>query len=100
MGIVVDAAEIREPDLATVGEVDLGGGECLHSARAGQHANRLLLAADFTAPRTKIVVCRAHLPVHFCSRDAERQQPVGIEFDADLALDAAISLDLADAFER
>ena len=68
-------------------------------ARAGQRADRLLLAADLAAAAGEIDVGGAELAVDVGRRDAERQQPVGIERDADLAVDAAVALDAADALQ-
>ena len=92
-------AEIRQADLAAAGQQDLGLGQLLDAACAGERADRLLLAADLAAAAAEIDVGRAHLAVDLGGGDAERQQPVGIEQDADLAVDAAVALDPADALE-
>ena len=42
----------------------------------------------------------AQLPVDVRRRDAEREQPVGFEFDPDFAIDAADALDAPDAARR
>ena len=59
----------------------------------------MLLARHFTPARSEIDVGRAHLPIHVSGRDAIRQQPVGIELNADFAVDAAVAFNLADALE-
>ena len=85
--------------MATAGQQDLGVGQFLDSAGAGQRADRLLLAADLAAAAAEIDVGGAHLVVDLGRGDAEGEQPVGIELDADLAVDAAVALDAADALE-
>ena len=98
-GAVDDAAELVEADLAATRQHDLGLGEILHPPGAGERADRLLLAADLAAAAAEIDVGRAHLCVDVGGGDAERQQPVGVEQHADLAVDAAVALDPADALQ-
>ena len=66
---------------------------------AGERADRLLAAGDLAAPAGEVDVGGAQLPVDVAGGDAEGQQPVRIERDADLALDAADALDLRDALD-
>ena len=98
-GAVDDAAERVEADLAAARQHDLGLGEILHPPGACERADRLLLAADLAAAAAEIDVGRAHLWVDVGGGDAERQQPVGVELDADFAVDAAVALDPADALQ-
>ncbi len=66
------------------------------AARAGEGANRLLLAGDLAAAAAEIDVVGPHLFVDRRRGDAERQQLLRIERDANLALDAAEALHFAD----
>ncbi len=65
--------------------------------RAGERADRLLLAADVALAAGEVDIGRAQLAVHFARRDAQRHQPVRIERHADLAQHAAVAADAADA---
>ena len=76
---------------------DHGGGQVLHGLLAGERADRLLAPADLAAAAGQVDVGGAQLPVDVAGGDAEGEQPVGIERDADLAVDAADALDLRHA---
>ena len=95
-------ASVTEPSwsrrtLRPRGSDDRGGGEVFHRLLAGQRADRLLAPADLAAAAGQVDVGGPELPVDVAGGDAEGEQPVGIERDADLALDAAEALDLRDA---
>ena len=96
-GAVGDRAEFVEPDLAPARQRDRQRGEIGDRTGAGERADRLLLARDLAAAAAEIDVVGAHLLVDGRGGDAEREQFFGIERDADLAIDAAEALDLADA---
>ena len=68
---------------------DHGGGEVFHRLLAGQRADSLVRARRSRAAAGQVDVGRSELAVDVARRDAESQQPVGIERDADLALSAA-----------
>ena len=93
----VTVAEFVEPDLAPARQRDRQRREIVELARAGERADRLLLARDLAASAAEIDVVGAHLLVDGRRGDAERQQLLRIERDADFAIDAAEALDLADA---
>ena len=94
---VDDRPEFVEPHLASAGQRDRQRREIGDAARAGERADRLLLAGDLAAAAAEIDIVGAHLLVDRRRGDAERQQLLRIERDADLAVDAAEALDLADA---
>ena len=78
------------PHLAAARQRDRRGGSRSASVLApAERADRLLAAADLAAAAGEIDVGGAQLPVDVAGGDAERVQPVGIERDADLAVDAA-----------
>ena len=79
----------RQPDLAAARQHDRGLADPRTRAGAGERADRLLLAAELAAAAGEVDVGGAQLPVDVGRGDAERHQPVGIERDADLAVDAA-----------
>ena len=91
---VGDGAELVEAHLAAARQRDHGRGEIGDRLLAGERADRLLAPADLAAAAGQIDVGRPQLAVDVAGRDAEGQQPVGIERDADLAVDAADALDL------
>ena len=76
---------------------DHGGGQVFDRLLAGERADRLLAPADLAAAAGQVDVGGPQLPVDVAGGDAEGEQAVGIERDADLALDAADALDLRDA---
>ena len=94
---VGDGAELVEAHLARLGQRDHGAGQLLDGVLAGERADGLLAAGDLAAAAGQVDVGGAQLAVHVAGRDAVGEQPVGIERDADLALDAADALDLRDA---
>ena len=94
---VGDGREFVEPDLAPARQSDRQRGEIVKLSRARERADRLLLAGDLAAAAAEIDVVGAHLLVDGRRGDAEREQLLRIERDADLAIDAAEPLDLADA---
>ena len=61
-------------------------------ARAGERADRLFLAGDLAASAAEVDIVGAHLRVDRRGGDAEREQLLGVERDADLAVDAAEAL--------
>src|SRR5262249_16899313 len=71
----------------------------LYAPRARERADRLLLPAELAAAAAEVDIGCAHLGVDVGGRDAEGEQPVGVEQHADLAVDAAITLDAADALQ-
>src|SRR5262249_39724716 len=54
---------------------------------------------ELAAAATEIDVGRAHLGVNVGGRDPKREQPVGVQQHADLAVDTAVALDAADALQ-
>ena len=94
----VTVAEVVEPDLAPAGQGDRRRARSSTRALAGQRADGLLAAADLAAAAREVDIGGAQLAVDVGRRDAERQQPAGIESDADLAVDTADALDLRHAF--
>ena len=93
----VDRAELVEAHLAPARQRDRRCREVRDRCGAGERADRLLLARDLAAPAGEIDVVGPQLLVDRRRGDAERQQPVGIERDADLAVDAADARHCADA---
>ena len=94
---VDDGPEFVEPDLAPARQGDRQRRQILELARAGERADRLLLARELAASAAEIDIVGAHLLVDGRRGDAERQQLFRIERDPDLAIDAAETIDLADA---
>ena len=92
-------SEFVEPHLASAGQRDRQRREIGDAARAGERADRLFLTGDLAAAAAEIDVVGAHLLVDRRGGDAERQQLLRIERNADLAVDAAEALDLADAVD-
>ncbi len=91
--------EFVEPHLAAAGQRDRQRREIGDAVRAGERADRLLLAGDLAAAAAEIDVVGADLLVDRRGGDAEREQLLRIERDADLAVDAAEALHLADAVD-
>ena len=83
--------------MAPARQGDRRGRDVLHRARARERADRLLKPGHFPAPAADVGVGGAQLSAHLARRHAERQQPVGIELDPDLAIHAADALHLTDA---
>ena len=96
-GAVGHRRQFVEPHAAVAGQRNRRRGEVGDGARAGQRADRLFLAGEFGAAAAEVDIVGAQLRVDLRRGDAERQQLVGVERDADLAVDAAEALDLADA---
>ncbi len=94
---VDDRSELVEAHLAAAGERDRQRREVGDAAGAGERADRLLLAGDLAAAAAEIDVVGADLLVHRRGGHAEREQLLRIERDADLPVDAAEALHLADA---
>ena len=92
-----DRAELIEAHLAAPRQRDHGGGEVGQGLLAGQRADRLLAPADVAAAAGQVDMGGPELAVHVAGGDAVGEQPVGIERDAHLAVDAADALDLRDA---
>ena len=94
---VDDRSELVEPDLASARQRDRQRREIGDAVRARERADRLLLARNLAPSAAEIDVVGADLFVDRRRGDAERQQLFRIERNADFAIDAAESLDLADA---
>ena len=94
---VDDRSEFVEPDLASARQRDRQRREIGDAMRARERADRLLLAPNLAPSAAEIDVVGADLFVDGRRRDAERQQLFRIERNADFAIHAAKSLDLADA---
>ena len=82
-------AQLIEAHFAPARQRDRGGCEPLHGRRACKGTDGLFGAANFAPAAGEIGIRRAELLVHLARRDAEREQPVGIERDPDFALQAA-----------
>ncbi len=82
------------------GNDHLGIPERLRRSRAGQHADRLFAAAHLGAAAGGIHVERSQLLIDFDGGEAQSLQPAGVQFDSDLAVDAAASRHLCDAGDR
>ncbi len=94
---VGDGRELVETNPAPARQSDRQRGQIFQLSRARERADRLLLAGKLAAAAAEIDIVGAHLLVDRGRGDAEREQLLGIERDADLAIDAAEPLDLADA---
>src|SRR5205814_467771 len=88
---------IADSGMASAGQGDLAGAEGGGGARAAEHADRLLAAAELRAAAGGIEVQRAQLLVDLGGGDAERLHARRVELDADLAVDPAAALHLRDA---
>ena len=93
---VGDGAEIVEPYLAARRQADHGSGKFVERLGAGERADRLIVLADFGAAAGEIDIGAAQAVGHIDGGQARGLQPVGIERDENLALDAADALDLGD----
>ena len=91
--------ELVESHLATARKRDRQRREIGDAARAGERADRLLLAGNLAAAAAEIDVVGPHLLVDRRGGDAERQQLLRIERDADFSVDAAEALHFADAVD-
>ena len=96
---VGDGRELVEPDPAPARQRDRQRGQIFQLSRARERADRLLLAGKLAAAAAEIDIVGPHLLVDGRRGDAEREQLLRIERDADLAIDAAEALDLADAMD-
>ncbi len=94
-----DGRELVEPDPAPARQSDRQRGQIFQLSRAGKRANRLFLARELAAAAAEIDIVGAHLLVDGRRGDAEREQPLRVEGDADLTIDPAEPLDLADAVD-
>ncbi len=82
-------SQFVEPHAPAAGQGDRQRLQFVEPVGAGERADRLLLAGEFAAAAAEIDVVLAHLLVDLRGGDAERQQFLGIERDADFAVDAA-----------
>src|SRR5271165_1357265 len=96
-GAVDNRPEFVEPDFAPARQRDRQRREIGDAARARKRSDRLFLAGDLAAAAAEIDIVGAYLLIDGGRGDAERQQLFRIEGDADLSVDAAGALDLADA---
>ena len=96
-GAVDDRSELVETHLASARQRDRQRRELGDAARAGEGADRLLLAGHLAAAAAEIDIVGAHLLVDRCGGYAEREQLFRLERDPDLPVDAAEALHLADA---
>jgi len=94
---VAHLRQIREAREAPPGQGDLASAEGGRGARAAEHADGLLAAAELRAAAGRVQVQRAQLLVDLDGGDAERLHARRVELDADLAVDPAAALHLRDA---
>ena len=93
---VGDGAEIVETDFAAAEQRNHGAGEFVERLGAGQRADRLVVLADLGAAAGKVDIGAAQALADIDGGQAGGLQPVRIERDQNLALDAADTLDLGD----
>ena len=94
---VGDGPELVEADPAPAWQSDRQRGQIFELSRASQRADRLFLAGELAPAAAEIDIVGPHLLVDGRRGDAESKQPLRIERDADLPIDPAEALDLADA---
>jgi hypothetical protein len=96
---VGDGPKLVEADPAPAWQSDRQRGQIFQFSRASERTDRLFLTCKFATAAAEIDIVGPHLLVDGRRGDAERQQLLRIERDADLAIDAAEALDLADAMD-
>ncbi len=96
LGRVGHLAQLVEANLASARDRDRGRGQPRDRARACERANGLLRAPDFATAACEVGIRGEKLMVDFPCRDAEREEPLGIERNANLALHPADSRNLGD----
>ncbi len=96
---VGDRPKLVEADPAPARQSDRQRRQIFQLSRASQRADRLFLAGKLAPAAANIDIVGPHLLVDGRRGDAKRQELLRIERDADLAIDAAEALDLADAMD-
>jgi hypothetical protein len=96
---VLDLRDLVEPDAAPVRERNFHRREFVGRLHGGDRAHRLLGAADVGASPGRLLLHLAQLARDVGGGGLERQQPVRVELDAHLAIDAADARDRADALD-
>ena len=96
---VFDRRDIVETNAAPIGERDFHGSEFGRRLHGGDGAHRLFGAADVGASARRFLLHLAQLARDVGGRGLERQQLVRVEFDTNLAIDAADARYRADALD-
>jgi len=86
---VAHAGDVGEPHAASVGQRDRHARELVGRSDGGDRAHRLLGAADVGSTARRVLLDAPQLPRDVGRRRADRQHPVRIELDRDLARHAA-----------